>query len=193
MRPLPGTLLLASLATLPAALAAQAEPKGLPTAVIVRGPDVGQRAPDLALQWATRDTIGPVGQPFRLVDNLGKVVVLAFYPRDFTRGCTAQFRTFAAQRDSLFGPDVVVVGISADSLSTHQRFARSLDLPFMLLSDPDQKVSQRYGSAASGGLNRRTVYVIRPDGRVSYRNMEFVAVDPKAYRALGSAVAEARR
>ena len=164
-----------------------------PTAIVVKGPDAGQRAPDFALQWATRDTIGPVDAPFRLADNLGKVALPPFKPPDFTRGSTAQFQAFTAQRDSLFGPEVVVVGISADSLSTHQRFARSLDMPFMLLSDPDQKVSDRYGSAASGGLNRRTVYVIRPDGKVAYRNMDFVPVDPKAYQLLKRAVAEASR
>lgn len=187
-------LVVAALVLPTAALAQGRESKPItPTAVVVKGPDAGQRAPDFALQWATRDTTGPVDAPFRLADNLGKVVVLAFYPRDFTRGCTAQFQAFTTQRDSLFGADVVVVGISADSLATHQRFARSLDMPFMLLSDPDQKVSDRYGSAASGGLNRRTVYVIRPDGKVSYRNMNFVPVDPKAYQSLRQAVAEASR
>jgi peroxiredoxin Q/BCP len=172
---------------------AQDAPKGLPTAVIVRGPEVGQRAPQFALQWATKDTIAPVGEPFRLADNLGKVVVLAFYPRDFTRGCTAQFQEFAKRRDELFGPDVVVVGISADSLHSHQRFARSLDLPFMLLSDPDQAVSRKYGSAGDAGLNRRTVYVLSPDGKVAWRDMGFIAVDPKAYQELGRAVAAARK
>lgn len=184
-----------------AALAAGAAPgvvaqqpaKGQPTAVIVRGPEVGQRAPQFALQWATGDTIGPVAEPFRLADNLGKVVVLAFYPRDFTRGCTAQFQAFGQRREELFGPDVVVVGISADSLPTHQRFARSLNLPFMLLSDPDQSVSKKYGSAGDAGLNRRTVYVLRPDGKVAWRNMEFAALDPKAYEDLGRAVAAARQ
>lgn len=167
--------------------------QGKPTAVVIKGPDVGQRAPDFALPWASRDMIASPDTPFRLSDNLGKVVVLAFYPRDFTRGCTAEFQAFTAQRDSLFGPDVVVVGISADSLSTHQRFARSLDMPFMLLSDPDQKVSDRYGSAATGGLNRRTVYVIRGDGKVAWRNMDFVPVDPRAYQELRQAVAGASR
>lgn len=173
--------------------AQQPAPKGPPTASVVRGPEVGQRAPQFALQWATRDTIGPVAEPFRLADNLGKVVVLAFYPRDFTRGCTAEFQAFAERREQLFGPDVVVVGISSDSLPTHQRFARSLDLPFMLLSDPDQSVSKKYGSAGEGGLNRRTVYVIRADGKVAWRNMEFIALDPKAYEELGRAVAAARQ
>lgn len=173
------------------ALAQDAPRTSTPTAVIVRGPDVGQRAPQFSLPWATRDTIGTT--PFRLEDNLGRVVVLAFYPRDFTRGCTAQFEAFAAQREQLFGTDVVVVGISPDSLPSHQRFARSLDLPFMLLSDPDQVVSRRYGSAIEPGRNRRTVYVLRPDGKVAWRNMEFSALDPKGYDELGRAVAAARQ
>lgn len=172
--------------------AAQDAPRAAtPTAVIVRGPDIGQRAPQFSLPWATRDTMGSA--PFRLEDNLGRVVVLAFYPRDFTRGCTAQFEAFAAQRERLFGTDVVVVGISPDSLPSHQRFARSLDLPFMLLSDPDQAVSRRYGSVVEAGRNRRTVYVLRPDGKVAWRNMEFSALDPKAYDDLGRAVAAARQ
>jgi peroxiredoxin Q/BCP len=177
----------------PTGIEAQEGQKGPPTAVLVKGPEVGQRAPQFALQWATRDTIGPVNAPFRLADNLGKVVVLAFYPRDFTRGCTAQFETFARDREALFGPDVVVVGISADSLPSHQRFARSLDLPFMLLSDPDQQVARKFGSAGSSGLNRRTVYVLGTDGKVRWRNMDFAALDPKAYEELGRAVSEARR
>ena len=72
--------------------------------------------------------------------------MIAFYPADFTKGCTAQMQTFADQYDTLFGPDVVVVGISTDSVQTHQRFASSLDLPFRLLADPDQEVARKYGS-----------------------------------------------
>ena len=87
----------------------------------------------------------------------------------------------------------MVVGISADSLSTHQRFAQSLGLPFRLLSDPDQKVSGKYGSAGKDGYNRRTVFVIDPKGKVSYTDLRFGALDPKAYASLKSAVQDARR
>jgi peroxiredoxin Q/BCP len=119
-------------------------------------------------------------------------VVIAFYPADFTKGCTAQMQTFGDQYDTLFGPDVVVVGVSADSLETHRRFAASLDLPFRLLSDPDLQVARRYGSSGDGGRPRRTVFVVGPDGRVKYRNLQFNALDPRHYTELGSAVQAAR-
>jgi peroxiredoxin Q/BCP len=121
------------------------------------------------------------------------VVVLAFYPKDFTTGCTAQMKTFTQQYADLFGEDVVVVGINADSLETHARFAQSLDLPFRLLTDGGQRVSRKYGSADRNGYNRRTVYVVDPKGRVSYVDRRFGALDPKAYSNLKSAVQAARR
>ena len=87
---------------------------------------------------------------------------------------------------------MTLVGISADSVTTHSRFAASLRLPFRLLSDPDQRVSKQYASKDAGGYNRRTVYVIGPDGRVTYRNMKFNALDPRAYTELREAVKAVR-
>ena len=187
-RPLHALLLLPLLA-LPQALAAQK--KGPPTAVLVRGPEAGQRAPDFSLPWATMETIGT--EPFVLSRTLGQVVVLAFYPRDFTRTCTAEWQGLAAQRETLFGPDVTVVGISIDSLETHQRFAVSLSLPYMLLSDPSQQVARKYGAAGDDGVNRRAIYVIGKDGKVTWRDTQFNAIDPREYEALRKAVAEAQR
>ena len=174
-----------------APLWAQGE-KGPPTAVMVGGPEVGRQAPDFTLPWANRDGVGPAESPYQLWRDRGKTVVVAFYPRDFTSGCTAQMRTFTDQYDSLFGPEVVVVGISADSLNTHSRFAASLGLPFRLLSDPGQTVARKYGSRDNSGFPRRTVFVVGPDGRVTYRNMKFNALDPNHYAELGSAVRAAR-
>ncbi len=164
---------------------------GRPSAVLVDGPRENERAPDFSLPGATRE--GPAAQWFSLSALRGKVVVLAFYPKDFTKGCTAELTTFTDQYTDLFGADVVVVGISADSLDTHVRFAGSLNAPFQLLSDMDQKVARAYGSAGKDGYNRRTVYVIDQKGRVSYRNLQFGALDPKAYSDLKSAISEAKR
>jgi thioredoxin-dependent peroxiredoxin len=172
--------------------AQQAKPASVPTAVLVSGPQVGRMAPDFTLAWANKDGVGPADNAYQLWRDRGKTVVLAFYPRDFTSGCTAEMQTFAEQYDSLFGPDVVVVGINADSLQTHQRFAAKLGLPFRLLSDPELKVARKYGSYDSSGYPRRTIFVIDPDGRVRYRNLRFNALDPKDYTALGAAVREAR-
>jgi peroxiredoxin Q/BCP len=160
--------------------------------VMVGGPDVGRRAPDFSLPWANREGIGPVESPYQLASDRGRTVVIAFYPRDFTKGCTAQMQTFGEQYDSLFGPDVTLVGISSDSVSTHSRFAASLGLPFRLLSDPDQRVSKQYASKDAGGYNRRTVYVVGPDGRVKYRNMKFNPLDPRSYSELRAAVKSVR-
>lgn len=162
------------------------------TVVLMGGPEVGKRAPDFSLPWANREGIGPIESPYQLASDRGRTVVVAFYPRDFTKGCTAELQTFAEQYDSLFGPDVTLVGISTDSITTHSRFAASLNLPFRLLSDPEQRVSKQYASKDSGGYNRRTVYVIGPDGRVKYRNMKFNALDPQAYSELRTAVRAVR-
>jgi len=165
---------------------------GRPAAVIVAGPREGDRAPDFSLAWASKDTAGT--EPwFSLSYHRGKVVVLAFYPKDFTSGCTAEMRTFTDQYADLFGDDVVVVGISADSLATHQRFAHSLGIPFRLLSDPDQAVSRKYGSADRNGYNRRTVYVVDRKGRVAYSDLRFGALDPRSYAELKEAVKAAKR
>jgi peroxiredoxin Q/BCP len=157
-------------------------------AVLLGGPDIGRRAPDFSLPWASKDGIGPIEAPYQLASDRGKTVVVAFYPRDFTNGCTAEMRTFAEQYDSLFGPDVVLVAISTDSVETHNRFAKSLNLPFRLLSDPEQRVSKQYASKDEGGYNRRTVYVVGPDGRVKFRNMSFNALDPHDYAELRQAI-----
>lgn len=172
-------------------LAAQAADR-TPTAIVVGGPSEGGKAPEFSLPWANKETIGTDDSPYQLWRDRGKTVVLAFYPSDFTKGCTAELQTFADQYDTLFGPDVVVLGVSADPLESHQRFAASLDLPFRLLSDPDQQVARKYGSHGEGGRPKRTVFVIGPDGRIKYRNLRFNALDPKDYSALGSAVQAAR-
>jgi peroxiredoxin Q/BCP len=165
---------------------------GPPTAVMISGPDVGRRAPLFRLPWANKDGVGPADQPYDLSLDRGRTVVVAFYPRDFTNGCTAEMRTFAEHYDSLFGPEVTVVGISTDSLATHSRFAASLNLPFRLLSDPRQEVARRYAANDRSGYLRRVVYVIGPDGKVRYRNMRFNALDPKHYADLAAAVRRTR-
>jgi thioredoxin-dependent peroxiredoxin len=176
-----------------AAPAMAQESPGKVKAILQTGPDVGQRAPDFSLPWANRDGIGPIESPYQLAGDRGKTVVVAFYPRDFTKGCTAEMRTFAEQYDSLFGPNVVLVGISTDSVATHRRFAESLGLQYRLLSDPEQRVSKQYASKNPDGYNRRTVYVVGPDGRVKFRNLSFDALEPGDYAELRAAVKSSTR
>jgi peroxiredoxin Q/BCP len=184
---------IAAFALIVAVPAAAQTRSGAVRAMLHSGPDVGSRAPDFSLPWASRDGVGPIESPYQLASDRGKTVVVAFFPRDFTKGCTAEMRTFAEQYDSLFGTDVVLVAISTDSLETHRRFAQSLKLPFRLLSDPDQRVSKQYASKDPDGYNRRTIYVIGPDGRVAFRNLQFNALDPQDYAELRSAIKSTAR
>ena len=170
----------------------QQQRPGAVRALVVSGPETGRKAPEFSLPWATKDSVGPAGSPYSLWRDRGKTVVLAFYPRDFTRSSTVQMCTFAQRYDSLFGPDVVVVGIGAEPLESHRRFAASLNLPFRLLSDPSQRVARLYGSGDPSGYNRRTVYVIGPDGLVRYRDMRFEPLEAAHYAALRDAVRTAR-
>lgn len=161
-----------------------------PAAFVVSGPEVGTRAPAFMAPGATRD--GPLAAPFDLTLQRGRVTVLAFYPKDFTGGCTAEFQTYRDRGATIFGDSVTVVGISIDSVESHVRFAQSIGHPYILVSDPDMRVARMYGSAGDQGYDRRTVYVIGRDGKVKYRNLHFGALDPKAYDDLQAAVAAAR-
>ena len=80
-----------------------------------------------------------------LSDFLGKKVVLYFYPKDNTPGCTRQACAFAGAYEGFRTRDVAVIGISKDSVASHQKFAQKYDLPFILLSDPDLQAIQAYG------------------------------------------------
>jgi peroxiredoxin Q/BCP len=177
-------------------LAAQAQEQpasrtSQPVARIVSGPGSGDMAPNFRLPWASADSIGSMSDDFILQRHMGEVVVVAFYPKDFTSGCTAEMKAFAERYQELFG-DAVVVGISADSLESHRRFAASLDLPFRLLSDPNQRVARLYGSNGES-YPRRTVFVINREGRVTYRDMRFGALDATAYDKLKAAVQAAAK
>ena len=134
-------LLLAALTPL-AACSAPVSPEGepRPAAYLVSGPEVGQRAPGFTLDGATKD--GPLSAPFDLDLQRGKVTVLAFYPRDFTSGCTAEFQTFRDRGADIFGEGITVVGISIDSVGSHVNFAQSIGHPYALLADPDLRVAR---------------------------------------------------
>lgn len=194
MRSIVFSLMLTAAAAGSVAAQAQEQPASRtsqPVARIVSGPGTGDVAPNFRLPWAAADSIGSMSDDFILQKHLGEVVVVAFYPKDFTSGCTAEMKAFAERFEELFG-NAVVVGVSADSLETHQRFAASLDLPFRLLSDPNQRVARLYGSNGEN-YPRRTVFVINREGRVTYRDMRFGALDATAYDKLKAAVQAAAK
>lgn len=100
--------------------------------------EVGTKAPAFTLP--DKD-----GNPVSLSDFTGKKVVLYFYPKDNTPGCTRQACAFAAAYADFKTMDVAVIGVSKDSTASHQRFAEKHGLPFLLLSDPELTVIQAYG------------------------------------------------
>lgn len=100
--------------------------------------EAGMKAPDFSLMDQHENAI-------KLSDFLGKKVVLYFYPRDNTPGCTRQACAFAQSYDAFRNKDVVVIGVSKDSVASHQKFAEKYNLPFVLISDPELKAIQAYG------------------------------------------------
>ena len=100
--------------------------------------EVGSKAPDFTL-------LDKLGTPVSLSDFLGKKVVLYFYPKDNTPGCTRQACAFAQSYSDFEDKNAVVIGISKDSVASHLKFAQKYDLPFILLSDPELQAIGAYG------------------------------------------------
>lgn len=128
--------------------------------------EIGKKAPDFTL--TDKD-----GNAVSLSDFLGKKVVLYFYPKDNTPGCTRQACAFAAAYGGFRARDVAVIGVSKDSTASHQKFAQKYGLPFILLSDPELQAIQAYGvwqekklyGKVSMGVVR-TTFVIDEQGKV---------------------------
>ena len=125
---------------------------------------LGDKAPDFSL-------MNQEGAVIRLSDFQGKKVILYFYPKDNTPGCTRQACAFAQNYAQFAALGVVVIGISKDSVASHQRFAEKNGLPFILLSDPERhaieaydvwKEKKQYGKVSMGVV--RTTYVIDEAG-----------------------------
>jgi peroxiredoxin Q/BCP len=100
--------------------------------------EIGMKAPEFTL--SDKD-----GNAVSLSEFVGKKVVLYFYPKDNTPGCSRQACAFAAAYEGFKAKDVVVIGISKDSIASHLKFAQKYDLPFILLSDPELQAIQAYG------------------------------------------------
>jgi thioredoxin-dependent peroxiredoxin len=124
---------------------------------------VGDRAPDFALPNASGETV-------RLSDFLGdRSVVLYFYPKDETRGCTAEACAFRDSYEVFKDAGAEVIGVSSDSEESHQQFAAHHRLPFILLSDRGGAVRKLYGvPAAMGVIPGRVTYVIDKQGTVRH-------------------------
>lgn len=163
-------------------------------ALAAAAPEVGKPAPDFTLPWA--DANGGRATPLTLSSLRGKVVVLAFYPKDRTGGCTAELTKFRDQYTTLFGDhagrDVVVVPISADGVASHAAWVKESSYPFALVADTALTAITAYGSRMGAmPMSQRTVFVVGKDGMVKYRDLRFNALSEEAYAKLKDAVAKA--
>jgi thioredoxin-dependent peroxiredoxin len=139
-----------------------------------KAPAEGTPAPDFTLN-------SQEGSPVNLHDYRGKWVVLYFYPKDFSSGCTVEAHNFQRDLAQYQQKDAVILGVSVDTADSHQKFCTKEGLNFKLLADTDRKVSEEYGSVMNFGATRlsaRHTFIVNPDGVIV---KEFLDVKPSTH------------
>jgi peroxiredoxin Q/BCP len=147
---------------------------GLAFAESGSAPAVGSDAPPFKLT-------SNEGKPVNLSDYRGKWVVLYFYPKDFTSGCTLEAHNFQTDLKKYESANAVILGVSVDTAESHKDFCAKEGLSFKLLSDPDAATSTAYGSVRENEgkkYSARNTFVIDPQGKVV---KEFIGVKPAAH------------
>ena len=125
---------------------------------------IGDPAPDFTLP-------GTGGKDYELSDYKGQGVILAFYPGDFTPVCTKQFCSYRDDGDRIEALGVPMLGISPQSVDSHERWAAEHGLTVPLLADVGKKVARSYGVLGPGGYLRRSIFLVDPEGIVRYRHV----------------------
>ncbi len=151
---------------------------------------VGQPAPDFSLPYATKDSIARI--PIRLSETFGKKnIILAFYPADWSPGCTKEV---CAMRDDFAGLKSLnadILAISGDYTWSHHEWAKYHNLPFRLLSDHSHDVAKAYSSYNEKTMfNRRTVFVIDRQGKIAYVDLEYSVATIDDFNRLKEALAQ---
>jgi peroxiredoxin Q/BCP len=142
--------------------------------IAASAPSMGSLAPEFTLT-------SQEGTPVSLKDYRGKWVVLYFYPKDFTSGCTIEAHNFQRDQPQYQQKGAVVLGVSVDSADSHKQFCAKEGLNFKLLADTDHKVSSAYGSLTNLGLVKfasRHTFIINPEGKVA---KVFTEVNPNKH------------
>jgi len=149
---------------------------------------VGDMAPDFTVTWVT--AAGTEAKPFKLSEHRGETVVLAFFPKARTRGCTVQMETYRDRYATIFqgGKKVTLVGVSTDSPEELVAWAKDAKFPFHFAADTEKAVGKAYGAANITPMHKRLLYVIDPGGRISYMATPFNAMADAAYSDLAAAV-----
>ena len=145
------------------AVYAQEKPAPMPSTAAATAPEAGQMAPDFTLA-------NDEGKQVSLKQFRGKWVVLYFYPKDFTAGCTLEAQNFKRDSASYDKANAVILGVSTDTVESHKSFCEKEGLNFKLLADTENKVSEMYGSVMEyqgKKLSARNTFLIGPDGKIA--------------------------
>ncbi len=143
--------------------------------------NLGDPAPEFELP-------GTGGKTYRLSDYRGKKVILAFYPGDFTAVCTKQFCSYRDQGEQLDKLGAEVLGISPQSVDSHERFSEEKRLNVPLLADQDKEVARAYGVLA-GPIIRRAIFIVDEQGILRHRKVTLVGLSFETVDDLGAALA----
>jgi peroxiredoxin Q/BCP len=122
-------------------------------------PQAGQAAPQFSLPSQESPSVS-------LKDFHGKWVVLYFYPKDMTQGCTIEAHNFQQDLPKYDADNAAIVGVSVDSVDSHKQFCTKESLTFKLLADTDKKVVDSYGSLSPSGVASRNTFLIDPSGKI---------------------------
>ena len=152
---------------------------------------VGDMAPDFTVTTVT--SAGVEKKPFKLSEHRGETVVLAFFPKARTSGCTTQMEAYRDKYADVFqgGKKVTLVGVSIDPDTALISWAKDAKFPFRFAADVDRAVGVAYGANTGTSAHKRHLYVIDPKGRISYIATPFLQMSADAYTSLGSAVTQA--
>ena len=159
------------------------------TATAAPAPQVGAAAPDFSLPYATKDAVAK--EPLVLSSLVGKHnIVLAFYPADWSGGCTKEVCAFRDNFTALGNLNADVIGISGDLVWSHHEWAKHHELPFRLAADHMHDAARKYGSFdEESGYTKRTLFVIDKAGKIAYADMAYSPRDNASFEKLQAALA----
>src|SRR6266849_8367673 len=142
----------------------------LVAAMVVRARHIGAKAPSSGVPAPDFTLNSQDGKPLSLRELRGKWVVLYFYTKDFTSGCTIEAHNFQRNQEQYAKKKAVVLGVSVDNVDSHKKFCTKEGLNFKLLADTDHKVTESYGSLTNMGVVKfaaRHTFIIDPKGKIA--------------------------
>lgn len=180
----------AALAALSAVALTTTHAQAAPAAPAATALKVGDMAPDFTVPWVT--AAGLESKPFKLSEHRGETIILAFFPKARTQGCTMQMHAYRDRYSELFkdGKKITLIGVSIDPDSALTSWAKDDGFKFHFASDVDRKVGMAFGANMGTGNHKRHLYVIDPKGKISYIAVPFLQAADEAYVNLGAAVTQ---